>query len=450
MGIRESGWDRLNCDVAKILLLLSLTGVLSVARTQPHAQPAAPAVAHPAAPATAQPAAPAVGQPYTLLIKGGYVIDPRTALHDTLDIAVRDGRIVRMAKNIDPHEAERTIDARGSIVCPGLVDLHTHVFFGGDPETDYAGGTEDVVPDVFAPREGVTTVVDAGSSGWRNFDIFKKRVIDHSATRVLAFLNIVGAGMRGGAYEQNTADMNDSLAAAKAGEYPTIIIGFKVAHYTGGDWRPVDAATHAGNETRLPVMVDFGEHLPELPIHDLFLDHLRPGDIFTHCFAQLSDREPIVDPVTGRLKPFVLEARKKGIFFDVGYGEISFAFSQAIPALHSGFPPTSISSDNHRSNIRITLPDIMSRFVALGLDPATVIGMVTWKPAQEIHRPELGQLSEGAVADIAILRLQKGQFAFSDHSGRRIEAVQKFECVMTIRSGKVVYDRFIPKFTAHS
>lgn len=408
--------------MSKIPLLLLLTGVFSVAKAQP----------------------------YALLIKDGYVIDPKTAVRDTLDIAVQNGRIVRMAKSIDPRQAARIVDARGAIVCPGLIDLHTHVFFGRDQQSDYAGGTEDVIPDDFAPREGVTTVVDAGSSGWRNFDVFKKTVIDHSATRVLAFLNIVGAGMRGGPYEQNTADMNDSLAAAKAGQYPGIIVGFKVAHYTGGDWRPVDAATHAGNRTHLPVMVDFGEHLPQLPIHDLFLDHLRPGDIFTHCFAQLSDREPIVDPVTKKIKPFVFEARKKGILFDVGYGEISFAFSQAIPALNSGFPPNSISSDNHRSNIRVTLPDIMSRFLALGLDPATVIGMVTWKPAQEIHRPELGHLSEGSVADIAILRMQKGQFTFSDHTGRRIQAGQKFECMMTIKGGKVVFDRFIPKFTAHS
>ena len=408
--------------MSKILLLFFLTGISSVSKAQP----------------------------YALLIRGGYVIDPKTAVRDTLDIAVQKGCIVRMAKRIDPRQAARIVDARGAFVCPGFIDLHTHVFFGADQESDYAGGTEDIIPDDFAPREGVTTVVDAGSSGWRNFDVFKKRVIDHSATRVLAFLNIVGAGMRGGPYEQNTADMSDSLAAAKAGQYPAIIVGFKVAHYTGGDWRPVDAATHAGNQTQLPVMVDFGEHLPELPIHDLFLKHLRPGDIFTHCFAQLSDREPIVDPVTKKLKPFVFEARTKGILFDVGYGEISFAFSQAIPALHSGFPPNSISSDNHRSNIRVTLPDIMSRFLALGLDPATVIGMVTWKPAQEIHRPELGHLSEGAVADIVILRMQHGRFTFSDHAGRRIEAAQRFECMMTIKGGKVEYDRFIPKFTAHS
>ena len=419
----------------RTLSILLLIAVSAGARTQPYAQPSAQPQPH--------------AQPYALLIRGGYVIDPKTAVCDTLDIAVQNGRIVRMAKNIEPRQAAKIIDARGDIVCPGLIDLHTHVFFGNDPDREYAGGTEDVHPDSFAPREGVTTVVDAGSSGWRNFDVFKKRVIDHSATRVLAFLNIVGAGMRGGPYEQDTADMNNLPAAAEAVRYSGIIVGFKVAHYRRGDWHPVDAATAAGNQTHLPVMVDFGEHLPELSIRDLFMSHLRPGDIFTHCFAQLGDREPIVDPVTKKLKPFVLEARKKGILFDVGYGEISFSYSQAIPALNSGFPPNSISSDNHRGNIRITLPDIMSRFLAMGLDPATVIGMVTWKPAQEIHRPELGQLSEGAVADIAILRLRQGHFVYTDCTGRRIAASQQFRCLMTIRGGKVLYDQFIPKFTAH-
>jgi dihydroorotase len=189
-------------------------------------------------------------------------------------------------------------------------------------------------------------------------------------------------------------------------------------------------------------MIDFGEHLPELSIRELFLKHLRSGDIFTHCFAQLGDREPIVDPATQKLKPFVREARQKGIVFGVGYGEISFSYSQAIPAIKSGFIPNSIGSDVHRSNVAITLPDIMSRFLAMGLDPATVIGLSTWDPAQEIHRPELGHLSEGAIADIAILHLRHGRFQFSDDAGHRIGATRRFECLMTIKSGKVEYDPF--------
>ena len=172
-------------------------------------------------------------QPFSLLIKNGFVIDPKTALHDTLDIAIQNGRIAHIAKHIDSRQAAKIIDARGAIVCPGLIDTHTHVFFGSDPDREYDGGTEGLTPDKFAPREGVTTVVDAGSSGWRDFEVFKHRVIDHSHTRVLAFLNIVGAGMRGGPYEQDTTDMNDSLAAAEALQYQPYIIGFKVAHYPG-------------------------------------------------------------------------------------------------------------------------------------------------------------------------------------------------------------------------
>lgn len=389
-------------------------------------------------------------QPYSLLIRGGYVIDPRTHIHDTLDIAVKDDLIARIARNIDPRQAEKVIDARGEIVCPGLIDMHTHVFYGTHPDLIYAGGTAAVIPDNIAPREGVTTVVDAGSSGWQDFDVFKKRVIDRSQTRVLAFLNIVGAGMRGNPYEQDTCDMNDSLAAAEARKYPDVIVGFKVAHYRSGNWTPVDAAVRAGKRTGLPVMVDFGEHIPLMPIKQLFLVHLRPGDIFTHCFAQLQDREPIVNPATRTLKPFVRTARQKGIVFDVGYGDISFAFSQAIPALNSGFLPNSISTDIHRGNTRNGLLEIMDRFLAIGLDTAAVITMTTWNPAREIHHEQLGHLSEGAIADITLLRLRKGRFIFSDHTGHRVEGTQKFECVLTVRDGKIVYSHFIPKFTSHS
>ncbi|HXB96088.1 MAG TPA: amidohydrolase/deacetylase family metallohydrolase [Puia sp.] len=391
----------------------------------------------------------APAQPYTLLIKGGYLIDPKTNLHDTLDIALKDNLIARIAKNIDPRQSKRVIDARGLYVCPGLIDIHTHVFFGSDPDNEYVGGTEAVIPDSIAPREGVTTMVDAGSSGWRNFGIFKKRVIDRSNTRVLAFLNIVGTGMHGEPYEQDTKDMSDSLAAGTARQYPDQIVGIKVAHYRGNDWRPIDAATKAAEWTSLPVMVDFGEHVPFLSLRDLLLRRLRPGDLFTHCFAELSDREPIVDPATRTLKPFVTEAQVKGILFDVGYGKISFSFSQAIPALKNNFLPNSISSDIHRQTISNNLLNIMSRFLAMGLDSNTVIGMVTWNPAREIHHEELGHLAEDAIADIALLRLRKGKFVFPDHTGRRIEGHQKFECEMTIRNGKIVYDHFIPKFTAH-
>lgn len=382
-------------------------------------------------------------QQYSILIKGGYVIDPRNNLQDTLDIAVMDGRIVRVDKNIDPRQAAQVVDASGLYVTPGLIDIHTHVFFGTEPGRGYSNGTEALPPDGFTFRNGVTTVVDAGCSGWRDFPIFKKQVIDNSRTRVLAFLNIVGAGMRGGAYEQDTRDMDGKLTALVARQYRDYVVGIKVAHYEGAQWTPVDEAVLGGNLANIPVMIDFGGNIPPLSIRELFLEHLRPGDIFTHCFGQLREREPIVDTVTKTIKPFVREAQRKGIIFDVGYGEISFAFSQAIPALRSGFIPNSISTDMHARSINADMKDllnIMSKFLAMGMDLETVIRLVTWNPACEIRHPELGHLSVGAVADIAILGLRNGRFGFFDHTGYKITGSQKLEGEVTIRDGKIVYD----------
>jgi dihydroorotase len=386
----------------------------------------------------------AKAQPYSLLIKNGYLIDPKNNLHDTLDIAITKDRIARIGKHLDPHQAKKVIDARGAIITPGLIDIHTHVFFGANPDRAYDGGPEGVVPDGFTFRSGITTIADAGSSGYRDFPVFKRRVIDRSKTRVLAFVNIVGWGMRGNPYEQDTTDMKSDSAAAIARKYPQDVVGFKVAHYNGGSWRPVDQAVAAGRMTHHPVMIDFGSHLPPLSIRNLFFDHLRPGDIFTHCFAQLSSREPIVDPSSGSLRPFIPEARKKGIVFDVGYGEISFAFSQAIPAIKAGFLPNSISSDIHKRNVRSpanSLPGIMSRFLAMGVDLPTVIRMTTCNPASEIGHEELGQLSTGAIADLAILRIGTGHYTFFDHTGGKVVGTQRLECEMTIKDGKIVYAR---------
>jgi dihydroorotase len=409
-------------------------------------------------------AATASAQRYTLLVKNGCLIDPRTHLYDTIDVAIKNGHIARIAKHLDPRNAKTTIDASGMIVCPGLIDIHTHVFFGAGPTPDkatgtpeqtdsanddsgqdmeYAGGPEAMHPDSFSFKTGVTTVVDAGSSGWRNFPVFKARVIDRSRTRVLAFLNIVGAGMRGGPYEQDTTDMNSEPTATMARRYPKDIVGIKVAHYQGTSWHPIDAAVKAGRMAHIPVMIDFGEHIPPLPIRQLFEQHLRPHDIFTHCFAQLEDREPVVDTKTNKLKPFVKEAQKNGIVFDLGYGGISFAFSQAIPAIKAGLLPNSISTDIHNGATHDLL-DILSQFLALGVDLPTLIRMTTLNPAQEINRPELGRLKEGAIADIAILKVEKGRFQFTDHTGHTITGDKKPECVWTIKGGKIVYSRKPP------
>ena len=382
-------------------------------------------------------------QQYAIVIKSGHLIDPKNSINEVMDIAITDGKVIRVAKNIDTAKAIQVVDAKGMYVTPGLIDAHVHVFYGTDPDRKYSNGTSSILPDGFTFRTGVTTVVDAGCSGWRNFPLFKKQIIDNSRTRVLALLNIVGEGMSGEINEQNTNDMDSKMTALVARRYKDYVVGVKVAHFTGNEWTPVDEAVKAGTMANIPVMIDFGSSNPPLSVEELFMQHLRPGDIFTHCFGQLRDREPIVDVNTKKVKPFVWEARKKGIFFDVGYGQISFAFSQAIPAFKSGFYPNSISTDIHVGSMNNSMKDIlniMSKFMAIGMSIEDVIKTVTWNPAREIKREELGNLSVGAIADMAILSVREGKFGFYDYTGYKIEGKQKLECEMTIKGGKIVYD----------
>ena len=382
-------------------------------------------------------------QPYSIIIKDGHVLDPKNNIDDVVDIAINDGKIVQVAKNIDSKQAVQVINAKGLLVTPGLIDIHSHNFWGTEPDHQYANGNLALPPDGFTFRNGVTTVVDAGSSGWRTFPTFKAQTIDVSKTRVLAFLNIAGEGMRGG-YEQNLNDMDSKMSALVARRYQDFIVGFKVAHYEGPEWTPVDRAVEAGKKAgNIPVMVDFGGNTPPLPIEQLFMKHLRPGDIFTHCFGQLASREFIVDTQTHKVKPFVWEARKRGINFDVGYGGISFAFSQAIPAVKEGFYPNSISTDIHVGSMNNAMKDMlttMSKFLAMGMDLKSVITASTWSPAKLIKHEELGNLSVGSGADVAILNIREGKFGLFDYTGYKIAANKRLECEVTIRDGKIVYD----------
>jgi dihydroorotase len=238
--------------------------------------------------------------------------------------------------------------------------------------------------------------------------------------------------------------MDSKMSAMVAKRYKDYIVGFKVAHYEGHEWTPVDKAVEAGKQAGdIPVMVDFGGATPPLPLQELFMTHLRPGDIFTHCFGQLASREYIVDITTNKVKPFVWEAKKRGIVFDVGYGGISFAFSQAIPAVKEGFYPNSISTDIHVGSMNNAMKDMlttMSKFLAMGMDLKSVITASTWNPAKEIKHEELGNLSVGSEADIAILNVREGKFGLFDYTGFRIPATKRLECEVTIRAGKVVYD----------
>ena len=381
----------------------------------------------------------AQGPTYDLLIRGGHVIDPRNGIDGPMDVAITGTTIAAVAPTIDPARAKRVADAAGLYVVPGLVDIHTHVFYGTDPDSYLSHGDIAVQPDAHGPRTGVTTVVDAGGAGWRNFLQFKEKVIDRSRTRVLSLLNIVGAGMKGGPVEQDLMDMDPRLTAMRVREHRTLIVGIKTAHYRGPEWDPVDRAVEAGRLSGVPVMVDFGDFRPERPFEALVLKHLRPGDIYTHTYLA---RVPMLDP-GGTLRPFLFEAQKRGIIFDVGHGGGSFVYSQAAPATAQGFWPDTISTDLHGSSMvggMKEMANVMSKLLDLGMPLADVIARSTWKPAQVIQRPELGHLSVGAVADVAVLRLQRGTFGFVDVAGGRKAGTQKLEAELTVREGRVLWD----------
>ena len=382
-------------------------------------------------------------QSYDLLIKNGRVIDPKNRIDARMDIAVSDGKIMKVATKVEG-TAKQTIDATDMIVSPGLIDIHGHVFHGTQEDHYLSDGFSALPPDGFTLRVGVTTIVDCGGAGWRNFPTFKKNVIDKSTTRVLSFLNIVGNGMRGGNWEQDIADMDPKLSANTARSNKAHIVGFKLAHYSGYDWTPTERVVEAGKQADMPVIIDFGGARPALSLEDLFMKKLRPGDIYTHAYAKLDgSRETIVDETTNTLRPFMQAARTRGIIFDVGYGGASFNYSQAIPALKAGFYPSTISTDLHTGSMNTSMKDqlsVMSKFLQMGMPLTEVVKASTWSAAQAIKREELGHLSEGTEADIAILNVRKGAFGFYDKTGYKVNGTEKFECEVTIRAGKIVYD----------
>jgi dihydroorotase len=381
-------------------------------------------------------------QPYDLILRGGRLLDPRNGIDGVMDVAIADGTIAAIAESIDPSQAPIVVDARGLMVVPGLVDLHTHVFFGTEPNADYSNGYNALPPDGFAFRSCVTTVVDTGGSGWRNFPQFKEQVIDRAETRVLALLNIVGSGMKGGPVEQNLSDMDAKLTALRASEFSEIVVGVKVAHYRGAEWDPVDRAVQAGELAGIPVMVDFGGHQPPLSLEDLLLVHLRPGDIFTHTYAKVDGRIPVVDE-GGTLRPYLRKARERGIVFDVGHGAGSFVLRQARAAMEQGFFPDTISTDLHRASMNAGMKDmlnVISKLLSLGMPIEEALGAATSRAARAIRRAELGHLAVGAGADVAVLSAREGHFGFVDVDGERIEGSRKLECELTVRAGKVVWD----------
>ena len=377
-------------------------------------------------------------QQYDLLIINGRLVDPKNNINTKMDLAIKDGKVANVASSIPASQAVKVIDATGLIVTPGLIDVHTHVFVGSKPET-FADGFLSVSPDDFTLKAGVTTVVDAGTSGWRNFPVFKEHVIEKSKTRILAFLNIAGNGMSGSPTEQDVTDMDAFMTSLVVKKNPEIIVGVKIGHYEGSDWTPFDRALEAATKSNTPLFVEC--HLPQFSLEDQ-LKKLRPGDIITHSFEKIDERMPVTDE-QGNLRSFVKDAQKRGVLFDLGHGGAGFWFSVAIPALKQGLAPNSFGSDLHRFSMNAGMKDmmnIMSKYMALGMSLEEVIERASWNAAKSIHKNDLGNLSAGSVADIAVINVREGHFGFIDAGGNVIQGTKKLECELTVRNGKIVWD----------
>ncbi len=379
-------------------------------------------------------ATPAFAQTYDLILRGGRVIDPANGVDRAMDVAVAQGRIARLAESIPAAEARKTLDVTGLYVTAGLIDLHAHVY-------GYSGS---LFPDDTALPAGTTTVVDAGGAGWRRFDDMKIKIIDRSETRVLVLLNIAGMGMLGSRVEDDVSDMDPEATAAKITQYREHIVGIKTAHFSGQGWTAIRRAIDAGRLAGVPVMIDDKIFTNTgRTTREKLLDVMRPGDLHTHTF---NDRQlELVDRFTGKLQPYVWEARRRGVLFDLGHGGGSFLWPVAAKALEQGFAPDTISTDLHASSIlgpQSDMPNCISKMMTLGMPLEDAILRSTVNPAKAIRRfPELGTLGEGRVADIGAFRLRDGVFAFQDAWGMKRMGKKKLECVLTVRGGKLVYDR---------
>ena len=375
---------------------------------------------------------------YDLLLKNGHVIDPKNAVDSRQDVAIAAGKVAAVDGAIPEDQARHVVDVAGLYVVPGLVDIHTHMYATPGHRNAWAGDNS-ILPDGFSFRTGVTTMVDTGSAGWRNFEDFRLRVIDRFDTRKFAFLNIVGLGMLANDMEQNVQDMDVERAVATIREHADVIVGLKTAHYGGPEWVSVDRALAAGRKVALPAMIDFGHFHVARPHHELITQRMGAGDITTHMYQA---PVPWVGQ-NGKIPASFHTARQRGVIFDVGHGAGSFVFRNAAPSIAQGFYPDSISSDLHTLSMNaemMDMPTVMSKFLAMGVPLAEVIKESTTNPAQEINHSELGHLSVGAVADVAVLQLMEGAFAYLDVAGGQLKASQRLQCELTLKDGRVVWD----------
>jgi dihydroorotase len=380
---------------------------------------------------------------YDTVLKGGHVIDAANGINQPMDIAVLNGKIASVNRNIPASAGKTAVNVSGYYVTPGLIDLHICCYY---TRLDL---TPSVIADHHCLPSGVTTCCDGGTAGADNFEDFKK-IIDRSKMRILSFLNIAAPGAESNRAEQDPSQFKVQLAADTARKYSKLIVGFKTGHYGGTfsdtrlPWASVDAVAAAGRVTGLPVLADFTPmpaqgKFPARSYREFLLEKMRPGDIVTHCLA---DRYPYLAG-DGTLNPDVSKARARGVKFDLGHAAGSFALRRVVPAVQQGFIPDSISADLFSDTpytVGISLANVMSKFLCLGVPFAEIVRRTTVYPAQMIHRPELGNLSVGSTADIAVLEILKGRFAYLGSGGGKIEGNQRIQCVMTIFGGKILYD----------
>lgn len=370
-----------------------------------------------------------------LILRGGRVIDPAQHLDAICDVGFKNGKVAAVGTALAGGAATEIRDVTGLIVAPGLIDLHTHVYWGG---TSLGIDAED-----FCRSSGVTTAVDTGSAGPGNFPGFRKHVIERSAVRILAYLHVSHAGIYGFSNtvmigESEDIRLMDPVTAAQVADANRdVIVGIKVrvGRHASGDQgvAPLDIALQVAEETGMPLMAHIDE---PPPTYDDVINKLRPGDILTHAFRPFPNAPCTVQ---GTVKPAVLAARKRGVLFDIGHGMGSFSFKTARAMLANGFAPDTISSDVHALCINGPAFDqvtTMSKFLCLGMDLNDVIKASTASAAFALKRPELGSLKPGSAGDATLLTVDEGSFDYVDVTGEHLNGNRRITSRGVVIAGR--------------